>query len=242
MALSNAAFREKFRAFKRSAWKPVTEPGPAGLLDSKYAGIPWLGMQESYPVCGTCKEPLQLFLQLNIAQLPAEAKNLLGFEEGLLQLFYCTQKSCESQSEGEPFSNNHLIRIVPGTTLLHSAPESAQPGIASLPEKKIVGWTAFDDFPSMDEEIELPELSEDDEDAYYLSEPYLTASGDKLGGWPAWVQEQEYPECPECRELMQLVYQIDSYAELKWSFGDIGTGHITQCAEHRHVLAFGWSS
>ena len=52
-------------------------------------------------------------------------------------------------------------------------------------------------------------------------------SGEKLGGWPMWVQSVEYPSCPECGAEMTLLFQIDSERNLPYMFGDVGCGHIT---------------
>lgn len=46
---------------------------------------------------------------------------------------------------------------------------------------------------------------------------------------------------PECGSEMQMVFQIDSCKTLPHMFGDAGAGHITQCPEHRTVMAFRWA-
>ena len=65
--------------------------------------------------------------------------------------------------------------------------------------------------------------------------------GDKLAGWPAWVQGVEYPNCPRCGRRMAHVFQVDSEDHVPFMFGDAGCGHITQCPEHKEVVAFGWA-
>jgi hypothetical protein len=40
---------------------------------------------------------------------------------------------------------------------------------------------------------------------------------------------------------MQFVFQIASEDNIPYMFGDVGTGHITQCPEHKNQLAFGWA-
>ncbi len=75
-----------------------------------------------------------------------------------------------------------------------------------------------------------------------LAETVATAaSGDKLAGWPVWVQGMEHPSCPRCGRRMWLVFQLDSEDHLPFMFGDMGTGHLTQCPEHLEVVAFGWA-
>jgi hypothetical protein len=133
-----------------------------------------------------------------------------------------------------------------------------QPGY--LPARRIVGWTESIDLPHPSEHEELGlayvygraegtrlECAElglsfdninDDELAENLA---MAQSGDKLGGWPYWVQNVEYPSCPTCGERMRLVFQIDSEDNVPFMFGDTGCGHITQCPAHKDVVAFGWA-
>ena len=69
----------------------------------------------------------------------------------------------------------------------------------------------------------------------------IPEAGDKLGGWPHWVQSVEYPSCPTCGREMEIVLQVDSEDNIPHMFGDAGCGHITQCPDHPQVLAFGWA-
>lgn len=199
---------------------------------------------EQWPACGHCSAAQQLFLQLNIATLPDAAKLLIGKEEGLLQMFYCIV--CEGETDSwEPFAPSHLLRIIPakGNQQEVSLPHEALTREAGyFDAKRIIGWKAFDDYPSQEEELEdFPELSESDDAIYEMEDPAMNRSGDKLGGWPFWVQNEEYPECPKCGNKMHHIYQLDSNDVLPWMWGDVGAGHITQCANHRDILAFGWA-
>lgn len=245
MALSNAALRTKFKKFARPAWQPLTEPCAPDADISRYSGLPLLRDGEAWPTCGDCKRPLQLFLQLDLATIPAAAQEQLGTSTGILQFFYCTH-AAGNEDEWEPFSKAHLVRILPGSAdqyrIADAVPEWPQKP-AYLAAQAITGWTQFEDFPNPEEEDELgmPEMSDDEYDAYYMSEPYLNAEGDKLGGWPNWVQDAEYPECPQCGKQMKMLYQLGSNAVLRWMWGDAGIGHITQCEAHPDVLAFGWA-
>jgi hypothetical protein len=48
------------------------------------------------------------------------------------------------------------------------------------------------------------------------------------------------PNCPRCRQRMQSVFQHTG-DELQFIFGDMGIGHMTQCPDHKDVVAFGWA-
>ena len=65
--------------------------------------------------------------------------------------------------------------------------------------------------------------------------------GEKLGGWPAWIQGIEYPSCPLCDTQMALVLQVDSEKHVAMMWGDMGIGHVTQCPNHPDVLTFAWA-
>ena len=84
-------------------------------------------------------------------------------------------------------------------------------------------------------------LTLDDVEMDIAEEISSAASGDKLFGWPYWVQGVEYPGCPQCGERMEMVFQIDSQNNLPFMFGDTGCGHITQCPVHKEVVTFGWA-
>lgn len=233
-----AVLAAKLRHLVRAAFRPVVEDGdPDGPL-SKMGGRPWLPEGTEWPACPNCHEPMQLLLQLDTSSLPAEAPDLGG---GLIQLFYCTtlEPLCAVDCEAfYPFSRAVLARrldpAVPGAT------PGGEPVQRPLPARAIRGWEALVDIPHWDElEQEEIEISEDEEEAIDSLE--LPAPGDKLGGWPFWVQSIDYPQCPECGHTMRLVFQIDSEDTLPILFGDAGCGHLTQCPDHKDVLAFCWA-
>jgi hypothetical protein len=179
---------------------------------------------------------MPLMAQLAINELPAPARPA---GEGLIQAFYCDgmppggSMPCDVDLEGwRPFSGASVVRLV-------AAGAGGPSAIGrSHPPRRITGWEAFDhDLPTWDEAtelgIQLPDELDDEEG--------ITRTGDKLGGWPAWVQSVEYPDCPRCGTRMSMVLQIDSEDHVPVMFGDMGTGHVTQCPTHPEVLAFGWA-
>ena len=201
---------------------------------------------------------MPLFLQLDLGDLPAELGQRFG--TGLLQLFYCTRDDCQGFGGWEPFANDlSRVRVVQPTRpgLVTSVPELDGPFAA----KRIVGWTGFTDLPSPDEHDELglkytydfdagtlrlecPELDFDITNRMKdspVEEMANSEPGDKLAGRPAWVQNVEYPHCPRCGKRMVHIFQVDSEDNVPFMFGDAGCGHITQCPEHKEVVAFVWS-
>jgi uncharacterized protein YwqG len=241
---------------ERKAWKPVVREGDDEVV-SHFGGSPMMKRDEPWPACATCGEPLRLFLQVDLRSLPPGFDASAGPAAGLLQLLYCSTDDggCETW---RPFSGTHVVRIL--NEPHHRMPHPA--GVEAFPTKAIDGWNELVDFPHPEDHRELgvdysydfkarrvtvrcPEIGLEIRDLPIdmgVAELVSNAEpGDKLGGWPAWVQGPEYPACPTCGARMGLVFQLDSEDNLPTMFGDLGCGHITQCPTHRDVLAFGWA-
>lgn len=225
--------------FKRIAWKPLVTDQEGRQDGSKFSGMPWLNGTEEWPRCPNCHKHLQLFLQLNLYDLPTV---LLGeFGDGIIQLFYCTSRDphCEVECEAFfPFAKSVIVRLIPKE---NKPSVVAIPAIEDLlPPRSIIGWQENYDYPNWEEGNSLG-IEMDEIEWEQLSDEGFPRSGDKLGGWPHWIQGVEYPDCPDCGDRMRLVFQIDSNDNLPIEFGDVGCGHITQCETHKERLAFGWA-
>jgi uncharacterized protein YwqG len=234
------ALEQQLRPFARTAWLPVTVDGDGPPTASKFSGSPALGPSETWPQCGSCGRPMQLFVQLNASHLPDEgAARLLG---GILQLFYCTSVEPLCESECQAFfrhSRSTLVRLLPAGSATASGAAPPPPGM--FPAKCIVDWTAVTDVPGWEELGDLSvDLSDEEAEALDLA-GVVPHAGEKLAGWPFWVQGVEYPNCRRCGQRMEQLFQIDSDHNLPYMFGDAGIGHITQCATHRDEVAFGWA-
>lgn len=220
------AVRKKLAAHARSAWMPRTGEAADEGDPSQFGGLPRLLAGEAWPTCADCRAPLVFFVQVDLGRAPEAARSAFGV--GLLQLFHCT--ACDPY---EPFSGGHRVRIVPVDA---TAPAAAPEGVQVFATRRISGWQrAVRDFPYREVADAMLEREE---------RPFgfkLNHQGDKLGGWPNWVQDPTYPRCPCCEQPMtQLVLQIDSERGVPYMWGDNGAGYLFQCAQHREQVAFTW--
>ncbi|WP_444915317.1 DUF1963 domain-containing protein [Microbulbifer sp. TRSA007] len=230
--------KSKLSPYRKIAWEPQTQEQVTEISDSKFCGMPLL-TAEGWPECGNCNEPMQLFVQLNSKDLP-EASNT-PFGDGILQVFYCVNENSSCEADCDTWAANSkatLLRIlplnIPAQTEVTLTPSS------DYPELKITGWEELEDYPDTFELEELGvELSEDEED--FLCEDEVPFSGEKLLGWPHWVQGIEYQSCKICNKQMQFIFQIDSSGNIPYMFGDSGCAHISQCTEHKEQLAMAWA-
>ncbi len=225
----------------RTAYIPTVEERDGELGATKFGGRPWLAADEEWPLCENCGGRLQLFLQLDLGSIPKPAQEQFG-SEGLLQLFYCTNSDplCEVDCEAYfPYAKSVVARWVPDPSA-PSRDDAAGPDEPHAP-RLVTGWTPHDDIPNWEEADYALGVELDDETSDQLIESGLPVVGDKLGGWPAWVQGVEYPDCRECGAQMKYVFQIDSNDNVPFMFGDVGAGHLSRCPAHPEVLAFGWA-
>jgi uncharacterized protein YwqG len=220
----------KLAAHKRSAWKPYVEEGPGAPGGSRFGGLPAAGAE--WPVCGQSGKPLTLFAQIASEHLPEELGRPFG--EGLLQVFCATHDG--GDDTWAAFSETHCLRVVPATDEVLPAPD----GVEVFPVKAIVGWEEQADYPHYEDLMELDHELDDDEDEV-VAEAGYPVPGDKLGGWPMWIQGAEYPDCRQCGARMELLLQLDSEDQLPWMWGDVGCAHVTVCPEHPDELALAWA-
>lgn len=225
------------RSLVRTAYLPATEPAEIGR-SSGFGGRAHLPEGVDHPVCPNCGQPMPLLAQLALSELPTDAR---PEGSGLLQVFYCSQTPvgsdmpCDVDLEGwAAFSKAHCVRLV--------SDGRGQPSPAGVPHpgRRVVEWSATQDCPN-GEELKALGVAIPDSVWDALGEADIPRSGEKLGGWPNWIQGVEYPDCPECGNTMGLVLQIDSEQNVPVLFGDMGIGHVTQCKAHPQVLAFAWA-
>ncbi len=229
---------EILEPFKKTAYIPETVAVTAAFSTaSKFGGLPYLRNTEDWPICPNCKKHQQLFLQLNLAELPDNQG------DGIIQLFYCTSMKphCEADLEAFfPFTAAVTCRKI----AIEGESATIEPIIDDVfDEKQIKGWDAKIDYPHFEEyellgiDLEIDGLIEMMEE----KEQGLPIAGDKLGGYPYWIQSMEYPNDRTTGTQMKLLFQLDSNDNLQYIFGDMGIGHLTQSPDNAEELGFGWA-
>lgn len=232
----------------RHPFIPKTREGDGPVAASKFGGVALLLPNEAWPVCPGCAKPMRMFVQLDLSELPADLP--YPHREGMVQLFYCTSADplCEVDHEAwQPFGKSSLARWLSPSELAQA--RQATPADARDPTGEpaavLEGWEpAAPELPGYEEDVPLPPESLDDlEDGSpaAANEPTRPRPGDKLGGWPSWVQGPEYPACPKCKTRMLYLLQLESNGLCRHQFGDLGAGHVSQCPNHPEVVAFGWA-
>ncbi len=259
-----AALARWAAANARPAWRPTVATGGDHAVHSRFGGPPLLVPSEPSPTCTQCDRTMQLMVQLDLAALPARE-----FGTGILQFFHCVGQRPNEAPDGKPdcyadgawaaFSNEAShVRVLPAPGLVvGDAPTDPKWSTVS-----IIGWEHYLDTPDAEDHLAAGLQREYDYaagtvtidcpaeglhttiaiDAIEVEEMSAASAGDKLGGWPRWVQGAEYPSCPTCGTQMRLVTQVASNEHVKHMWGDGGIGHITQCPQHLDVVAFGWAS
>ncbi|MBX3465999.1 MAG: ankyrin repeat domain-containing protein [Planctomycetes bacterium] len=192
------ALKAKLKKEARKAVRPLTEVGDGAPTASKFGGAPLLTAAPPRPVGRGGGAPLRLLVQVDLREHP-EAKER---QPALLQVFF--------DPDGPPHGVARLIDP--------EAPAVTDDG-AALPARRITGWgKPASDHPSRADDPARagPALTEDEQAV--LRE--LNLGGDKLGGWPDWVQDPVYPPCPECQAPMtRLLLQVEDGRHVAVSLG-----------------------
>jgi Type II/IV secretion system protein len=179
----------------RTAYIPVvsTTVDSSSCIGGSTAHLP---KGETWPVCRSCGLLLSLVVELNLAALPDLYRN----ENGIAQLFVCGQRGggCDAYSETDP---GVLAVVRPPEGLVRvSAPEHFQD--VSVAPGMIVDWKEYTEDPDYADETTTETGTEAD------VTPVTSARHcDKLGGWPAWQQHNDWP-LNDDGSRMTLLYQV----------------------------------
>lgn len=223
--------KKHFKKLGRPCWRPKLRKKLSkrhALSAGRFGGYPPLLEGEPWPTCPSCGVQLSFAVQLDLAALP-DAHPLAGCD-GIVQVFFCPD--CPGEA---------LARRLPAdAALVHGV--ALHDGAEVFPTRQFTRWyKKKTDYPyrepgDADFDAALAKLDVDEENSLFL----FNLQGDKLGGWPNWVQDNAWPEASNGAR-MELLLQIDSYDALAHMFGDNGVAFVFAspgCEE----LSFFWQS
>jgi uncharacterized protein YwqG len=248
-----ATVLSKLAKFKRKSWKPIVRDGEDIPASSKFGGTPVLCQDENWPLCGACQSPMRFYLQLNSQELPQTADPL--FEEGILQLFYCSSSQCDCNTDYPhyPLNPRGLVRVIDFDLITSDVtpPKMIDPIPSSIHEyffkpRLISGWEEIDDYINFVERetigFYLNDYDDDfepDEDEEYNLAHDLCYAKDKLAGWTDWANYTEVAKCPICNsDMNKLIFQIGCHDNVSW--GDDASSCIFRCPEHLEQITVLW--
>jgi ankyrin repeat protein len=216
-ARSAAAIRSAVRAKleRRDTWTPALLGGEYAGRPSRFGGTPWRRPGEAWPACGRCARPMTFFVQIDLATAPTALR-----QPGMLQVFRCT--NCST------FHADQLVRIADDL--------SPAPATETFPARSVLRWhRAVADYPRNEVPLDAPEEA--------AAAQQLNRRGEKLGGWPAWVQDPAYPDCPNGDHPMsRLLLQLDSGQAVPYRWGDNGVAYVLQCPRHLSAVTLVWQA
>jgi ankyrin repeat protein len=196
------SLKSRLKKDKRKAFRLLrSRDAPASTLSDRIGGQPFLSKRFPRPRSES-GAPLALIIQLDLQGHPEKRKR----QAALLQVFY--------DASATPCAR---ARLVTGASVESHCPDEGP----ALPLQSVAGYSrARADFPHpADGERGPVELSEAEQSLL----PYLVIGGDKVGGWPDWIQDPSYPECER-----ELLLQLADGGLANVSLGDAANLYIFQ--------------
>ncbi|MCH9680877.1 MAG: DUF1963 domain-containing protein [Deltaproteobacteria bacterium] len=210
---------------------------------SKFGGAAFLVRRQTWPTCCDCGDPMRLLVQLDLSMLPPELSH--PHRQGLVQLFHCTR--------------------APATPSRHSTRRCHTPSVFACwrspaelrdPAERVDDPFAVDPLDEGAEQPlvvrrwnrgrpELPATPHELTSAHPVDPRLLAATSprrdDKLGGWPAWPSQSQYPQCKECGTALSYLLQLEPGGLSRCHFeveGVRALGMLFQCSTVPEHVAF----
>lgn len=162
----------------RAAFLPVTAPQSAARSAIATTSVS-RPVGSSWPLCRACQQPLVHVVTLELSALPSPMTG----PDGRAQLFVCS-RGCDTMTEASP---GVLVELVTGPTHQLEAPAGDRVDVCA--PGAIVGFERFEEDPLVEGSDHRP------------------LRCDKLGGWPAWEQGDDWPLDDDGARL-ELLFQL----------------------------------
>eukprot|EP01084_Bolivina_argentea_P301748 520649_1 len=204
--------------------------------------------------------------------VPKNKNGNILWKDHLIQLFYCCNiDNCDDGYEA--FNNQHKQRLIPIPNdnnidkykddeylneIMKIIKEKCDNGDIDWEnnEVEITEWNKQENVEGAVYQIEdelqktfsNKDMCLDDENfgigvLMFVEDNFLNEE-DKLWGFPAFINDYEYPDCcqAECDgKLRGMIFQTDAQI-LDFCWSDVGVGQILYCEHHPFTLGFTWQS
>jgi hypothetical protein len=211
-------------AFRKPATRLHPRVGDPGARDSSMGGPVLWPRSEPWPYCGDGHPrtshsppkgdpgpfPLIPVLQLFAADIPG-----LEFPSGadLLQVLWCP---FDHEAGYVPRPEVHRWDSTRSDLEAAAPPRPEGVGDNYLPNPCVLHPEPVVDYPSWDLPEEVHDALEarfdelEDETGWMYSAHLSVSDGIKVGGYPTWTQDPDWPTCPTCHHTMQHLLTINS--------------------------------
>ena len=261
-----SAFEPLRKKFGKVAFRPIIRDIRTGNSLTQFGGPPLVSPTDPWPRCGICRQQIPLLLQIDIDHTPAMS-SIFGDRQLLqVFMCQRNDRSRLFCSSWKPFQPNQNVRLIKRDNLEIGDQHDldAKHPVAFVAnweifddypdeqEHRSLGVRYEYHFEDSDNppdvghvnvfcdwlKVEFLNVENGYERGREICDSVASASsGDKLFGWPYWVQFTSYPQCDLCGCPMRYLLQIDSECSIPIIFGDVGTAHVFYCDEHRSNLA-----
>lgn len=188
--------------------------------DARIGGVPNAPPNFNWPMCRTCKGPLQF-----LAQIPLDERCGYVGSPRVLLLFQCQNEPGMCDEWDAELGGNHAAIVPPSKGTYSSVPD----GPTTLDSVSPVEFTPYDDSVAH-------ETPDDNYCQLFDSDPLVMG---KFGGTPLWIQGDETPTC-KCGSMMKFVVQLEDRGGGGINFGDNGTGYGFVCDSCIDSAKFLW--
>ncbi|MEU4092625.1 DUF1963 domain-containing protein [Streptomyces sp. NPDC026673] len=200
--------------FRREAVRLHPRAGAPTCGDSSVGGPLLWPAREPWPECSEHRRgsPMVPVAQIHRSDVP----DVVPFPDGcdLLQVLWCP-----CSHEGGWVVPQVCWRSAGAVGEVRQAPPATEAAYGQVPRPCVVHPELVTEYPSWDLPYELWDALEDRfvqveketgwDYQYHLS----TAPGIKLGGYPGWCQDPQWPNCPDCRAPMDHLLTVESTEE-----------------------------
>ncbi|MBD0695464.1 DUF1963 domain-containing protein [Streptomyces sp. CBMA123] len=200
--------------FRRETMRLHPRAGRATRGDSSVGGPLLWPAREPWPECPQHPgSPMVAVLQIHRGDIP----DVVPFPAGrdLLQVLWCPRPH-----EGQWVVPQVCWRSAAEVGEVRQAPPvPADAGYGQLPRPCVVHPELVTEYPSWDLPDELWDALDDRfeqlerETGWNYQDHLSTAPGTKLGGYPGWCQEPQWPDCPDCGTTMDHLLTVESTEE-----------------------------